>query len=207
MSPLAEGNSETVEITLDPIDDSAITGQLVITTVNDPDEQTTRVDLFGGEASAELEIEPSQLYFNDIPAGDSAELQFVVINPGRATLDISTAIFSGSTEFSLDPDLAGVSIDAGDRFPVSVVYDRPDGDLTGFDNGLLTIQSNALPPNDTYTYNVYASHDAGALPPTAVIVATPDEPYAPDEEITLDASTSTPPDGPSGRESLSVDTD
>lgn len=200
MSPLQSGNTETVSLTLSPVDESVIRGELVITAANDPDESVTRVDLFGGEPVPELEVEPTQLNYPEVAAGTSATMQLVLVNTGRATLNISSGDFTQNPgapenpEFSVSPPLAGQTIAAGGRLAVTVTYDRPDGDLGGLDHAVLRILSDALAPNNDFSFNIFAAHQASALPPTAVIDVTPAEPYTVGQTITLDGSTSTAPD-------------
>jgi hypothetical protein len=191
---LAPSNTATVALTLDPPDESSVRGELVITSLNDPDERVTIIDLFAGEPAPELEVTPTQLFFSGVALGESAELDFVISNPGRGTLNILNAVFSQSTEFSTDPSLVGVTIPAGGQLPVTVTYDRPDDDFAGVDIGVLTISSDALPPNNEFRYNMFAYHEDEALPPVCDIQVTPAEPYAVDTVITLDGTGSEPPE-------------
>jgi len=193
--PLAPGNTSTVAITLDPEDTETIRGQLVITSLNDPDERQTQVDLFAGEPVPELTVDPTQIYFGAVAPDSQATLSFVMTNTGRAPLNISSTTIIQSTEFSLDPDPTGMSVPAGDTLTIDVVYDRPLDDLSGLDHGVLTINSNALAPNDVYSINIFAYHETGALPPTCELTVTPEEPFAVDETITLDGAGSTAPEG------------
>jgi len=194
MTPLGAGNTATVEVTLDPTDNETVRGELVITAVNDLDEPITRVDLYGGAPAPELEVSPTQLYFHDIAPGASADLQFVISNTGRSTLNISSGDITLSTEFSVSPNLSGQTVVSGGLLPVTVTYSRPENDLGGLDHGVLTIVSDALGLG-SYTYNLFAYHETTALPPTAVINASGSEPYSVGETITLDATNSTPPAG------------
>lgn len=200
MDTMQAGNSETVALTLTPVDDSVVRGELVITAANDPDEAVTRVDIFGGDAVPELEVMPSQIDFPEVSQGDSADLQFVILNQGRATLNISSALFTQNPgapeapEFAISPNLAGATVPIDGQLPVTVTYTRPEEDLGGLDLATIQILSDSLPPNNDFLLNIFADHSATALPPVAIISVTPDEPYPVGTIITLDGSASTPPD-------------
>jgi hypothetical protein len=195
--PITPGSSRTVEITLDPATNDPIAGQFVITS-NDPDERTVRVDLFGGDPAPDLDVFPSSLLFHEVTRGESAELQLVLVNTGRAPLTIETSSIIGlsASEFSNAPNLTGATIAAGGRLPVTVTYSRPENDVSGLDTATLQILSDALDPNGTKNVPLYASHGATALPPTAEIAVSPDQAqFTVGETITLDAGGSEPPPG------------
>ncbi|MBN1945453.1 MAG: choice-of-anchor D domain-containing protein [Bradymonadales bacterium] len=195
MSALAPSNSRTVELTFTPADDSSVHSTLVITSTNDPDEPYTYVHLYGGAPAAELEAYPSQLFFPVIEPGTSAILQLLLTNNGRATLHIESGTITSSDNFSLDPVLTGMEIAPGGGETVEVSYNRPTEGGTGLQQGTLTIVSDALWPNDNLVISLFANNGETALPPTAVITVTPSEPYSVDQSITLDAGSSTPPEG------------
>ena len=200
MSPLEADNTQTVSVTLTPVDDAVVRAELVITAANDPDEPVTRVDIFGGDPAPELEVEPAQLNFPEVAPDTTESLEFIILNNGRATLNISSGDFTQNPgapenpEFSVSPDLAGQTIAAGGRLGVTVSYARPDDDLGGLDHAIIRIQSDALAPNNDLLFNIFADHQESALPPTGIIAVTPDEPYVVGETITLDASGSEAPD-------------
>jgi hypothetical protein len=196
MSSLVSGNTETISITLTPVDDAVVRGELVITATNDPDEGVNYVQLYGGEPVPELEVEPTQLNFPDITVGTSTSMSMVLLNNGRSDLDVSAVTLSGSDEFTIDPDPTGESIAPGSHWPITVTYTRPEDDLSGLDHGIMVILSNALAPNNEYSYSFFANHVADALPPEAVIeeMSPPDDGvYQVGDTVTLSGASSAPP--------------
>jgi hypothetical protein len=196
-TPIPSDNSKTVELTFAPIDESTVVGELVITS-NDGDESPLTINLFAGPPAPDLAVEPpAQIYFSDVDPGECVESRFVIINTGRATLNITSGDLSGDTadEFEIDPVLAGESIGVGERLDVIVRYCRAEGDFGSLDHATLTIISNAIDPNDEYRLDLFANHDDLALPPTVVITASPDGNTSVDETITLSAADSIAPPG------------
>ena len=200
MTAIQAGNTETVSVTLTPVDDSVVRAELVITAANDPDESVTRVDIYGGDPAPEMDVEPSQLNFPEVATGTTESLEFIIFNNGRATLNITSGDFTinpgapDNPEFAVSPALAAQTIAPGGRLPVTVTYSRPESDLAGLDHAIIQILSDALAPNNDFLFNIFADHGEMALPPTGIINVTPDEPYVVGETISLDASASTPPD-------------
>lgn len=192
MDPIAPDNTEVVYITYEPdTEDRSIDGELEFRT-NDPDESIARVGLIAGPPNSRIDVRPAQLWFPETVAGATSELQFFIVNSGRATLNITSATWTSSEEFSI-PDLTSAFVAPGDQRAVTVTYTRPTDDFETMDHGVLTIVSDADTTADTRV-DCFAYHDADILPPTAVITVDPAAgTYTVGDTITLDGSTSTPP--------------
>jgi hypothetical protein len=196
--PIEAGQARTYRLVYTPSADRPVAGSLRI---SGNFEGTTRECRFSaGPASPFIEVLPTSLFWSGVAPGNSDERSFTIFNTGRAALTVSDISLTESGDIFEDEFQLGASantpitIQAGGSHRVVVTFQRAAEDVTANDNGIVTVTHNDT-TQGPLTINLQAVHDDLRVPPACVITATPGEPYAPGDTVTLDAGTSVPPPG------------
>jgi len=145
-------------------------------------------------AAPQIEVTPASPYgYGNVMVGSSASQVFTVSNTGTADLDITDALLSGDSEFTLDPN--GGSSPCGDPAPPIV----PGGSCTttitfspqsvASFSAMVTVSSNST-TNSTLVINLTGSGVTGPAPgvqvsPTSVYFGVVDVGASPATEVTI----------------------
>ena len=170
---VAAGGNQVVTVTYTPVDTSADSGSITVSS-NDTTAATTNVTLTGTGVAApapSIALAPASLTFGTVTVGGSTSLTAQVQNSGTAPLTVSAiarcASPATSSEFGWSP-AAPFTVAAGGSTTVTVTY-APTA--AGTDAGCLAFASNDA-ANPTVNLNVSGTGQAAATPKIAVAPAT-----------------------------------
>ena len=161
---IAAGASELILVHYAPVDLSADSGQIAISS-DDPDEPVVVVDLLGSTSpSPDIHLVPTLLQFGLVLPGNSVSMDASVSNLGTADLTLGSLWLNAGAEFSLAVDPSGAVLAPGDATTVQVTYAPTN---QGMDSGVVEIPSDD--PDEPVVFLVLS----GSEQPIPDIVVTP----------------------------------
>ncbi len=119
---LLPGGSQTFMVVYNPVDMTADSGQVTITS-DDPDEPTVIVDLLGSPVpEPDIEVDPVALQFGQVQVGFSLALSSTISNVGNADLELGSLSLIGSSDFSITVDPSNQILAPGASTTVEATY-------------------------------------------------------------------------------------
>lgn len=136
---LPYGSSQEVEVVFEPMADGLSEGRVLIHS-DDPDDKVVEVDLLGGSAVPELDIDPADYDFGEEYIGCEEENIWTLSNVGSEDLEITAIDYDADDALLLlDWNTLPMTLAPGESTEVTIVF-QPDS--TDDLEGTLSVTSN-----------------------------------------------------------------
>ena len=161
---LVPGASQTFMVVYSPLDMTADTGQVTVTS-DDPDEPSVVVDLQGSPVpEPDIDVDPVALQYGQVQVGFSLALTSTISNTGNADLELGALSLVGSSDFAITVDPSNQTLAPGGSTTVEATYTPTNA---GSDQAQIQIPSND-PDEPTVSVDL-----TGAEEPVPDIVVDP----------------------------------
>lgn len=166
--PIARGQAAVLEVYYTPTEVRVGSGTLLLQS-NDPDQPTLELPITTAAISPELDLSPQTLWYGDVAAGETQELELSLSARGQGTLrisEISPSVPAFSWSLPQDAELP-LELQPGSALTLSVTF-SPSSDAALDER--LVIRSNAA-QDPTQSVRLLANTGQEQGPPTAEILS------------------------------------